>query len=132
MGKLRPQDFADLDREYAAKGWPTINPFRRDYCYQPVETGVHVCDQHPDGDNAMTAANIATSSAESAGELFERAKAELAATADEPHDLIVDLMIGGDIAEDFAMTRQMLVRFQDLSTALHPSETAQRREGDRG
>lgn len=104
----------DLDREYRAKGWPTIDPRKPDYCYQPCENGLHVCGFHPDGLNFLTVANIRTPNAEAAKGLFERARLECCAEDGEPVDLIVDLQIEGECDRDFPMTRQMLERLQSL------------------
>lgn len=39
--------------------------------------------------------------------LFDRLKAEFEASDDEPRDLVVDLVVDGDIDRDFTMTREM-------------------------
>lgn len=105
----------DIYAEYDAEGWPSIDPRSPDYCYQTCVTGVHVCGHHPDGMNCLTIANFPRRTAREARALFEAAKAECAVTAGEPDDFIVDLMIGGDIAEDFPMSRQMLTRLSALA-----------------
>lgn len=107
----------DIYAEYDAKGWPSIDPRSPRYCYQPCWTGVHVCGQHPDGDNCLTALNLPTRGTAEAVALFERAKAELAEAEDGESDFIVDLVINGDIDRDFRMNRQMLDRLKALSAA---------------
>lgn len=102
----------ELDREYRAKGWPTIDPRKADYCYQPCENGLHVCGFHPDDVNCLTVATVVTADAASAKVLFEAAKAECASAEGEPDDFIVDLMTDGDCEADFPMARQMLARLQ--------------------
>lgn len=99
-----------LYEEYAAKGWPTINPRSPDYCYQPCRFGLHVCGYHPDGMNCLTIANLPVRNAAEARALFDRAKAELAAADGEDADFVVDLQIDHDHEEDFMMNRQMLNR----------------------
>lgn len=98
-----------LYAEYAAKGWPSIDPRSRDYCYQPCRFGLHVCGHHPDGVNCLTVANIQTLTREEAIALFKRANAELAAT-EEDADFVVDLQLDYDCEADFMMNRQMLDR----------------------
>lgn len=105
----------DIYAEYDAKGWPSIDPRRADYCYQPCNLGVHVCGQHPDGDNCLTAANYPRRSVSAARSLFDLAKAECAIAPGEPRDLVVDLMVDGDIVDDFLMSRQMLERLTALA-----------------
>jgi hypothetical protein len=100
-----------IDADYAAKGWPSIDPKSKDYCYQPCRFGVHVCGEHPDGENCMTVANITVQTEAEARALFERAKTELAEpTAQDDSDFVVDLQIDDDCSEDFLMNRQMLAR----------------------
>lgn len=101
--------------EYAAKGWPSIDPSSPDYCYRPCKTGVHVCGQHPDGDNCMTVLNLPAPSPAEAIALFSKAKAELAEAENADTDFIVDLMINGDCDCDFPMNRQMLERLRALA-----------------
>lgn len=105
----------ELNREYAAKGWPSIDPRSRDYCYQPCANGLHVCGIHPDEINFLTVANFATPDADSARHLFERAKAECAVSGDEAEDLVVDLQQDDECCEDFCMSRQMLARLGALA-----------------
>ncbi len=102
--------------EYAAKGWPLIDPRSPDYCYQPCENGLHVCGFHPDGNNFLTIANYPTATEEDARVLFERAKAELATPPGEEGDFVIDLQIDGSCGEDFWMNRQMLDRLAALAT----------------
>lgn len=104
----------DLHAEYEAKGWPSIDPRSPRYCYQPCGTGVHVCGQHPDGDNCLTVLNLPARGTAEAVALFDRAKAELAEPDDVESDFIVDLMINGDCDRDFRMNRQMLDRLVSL------------------
>ncbi len=99
-----------LYEEYAAKGWPTIDPRSPDYCYQPCRFGLHVCGHHPDGMNCLTVANVPTPDAATARALFDRAKAELSAVDGDDADFVVDLQIDHDHDEDFMMNRQMLAR----------------------
>lgn len=107
---------ADLNAEYAAKGWPTIDHRKADYCYQPCRFGLHVCGEHPDGMNFLTVANFPTRGSASARELFDRAKAEFAVADGEDGDLVVDLMLNSDCEEDFTMNRQMLDRLRVLAS----------------
>jgi hypothetical protein len=100
----------DLYSEYAAKGWPSVDPRARDYCYRPCRFGLHVCGHHPDGMNCLTIANVPTRSPADAVALFERAKAELAAPEGEDADFVVDLQLDHDCDRDFMMHRQMLDR----------------------
>lgn len=102
-----------LNVEYAAKGWPLIDPRASGYCYQPCDTGVHVCGFHPDGNNFLTIANFKARSAEQAREIFETAKADLAGTK-EDGDFVIDLQIDGSVEGDFYMSRQMLDRLASI------------------
>lgn len=99
-----------MNAEYAAKGWPLIDPRSSGYCYQPCVNGLHVCGFHPDGNNFLTIANIKVRSPAEARVLFERAKAELGEPAGSDGDYVVDLQMEGDCCEDFMMNRQMLDR----------------------
>lgn len=99
-----------LNIEYAAKGWPLIDPRRSDYCYRPCQNGLHVCGFHPDGNNFLTIANVAVRSADEARTLFIRAKEELGLPEGEVGDFVIDLQLDGDCDEDFQMNRQMLDR----------------------
>lgn len=101
--------------EYSAKGWPSIDPRSPDYCYQPCRIGLHVCGQHPDGDNCLTVLNLPTRNKSEAVDLFERAKADLAEPDKSESDFIVDLVIDGDIDRDFRMNRQMLDRLKSIA-----------------
>lgn len=109
MSRDCPQEMA---AEYEAKGWPSIDPYSQDYCYQPCLYGVHVCGPHPDGINCLSEANFPALNEKGARALFAKARAEFEARDGEPDDLIVDLMIDGDILEDFPMSRQMLGRLR--------------------
>lgn len=112
---LRDDLLDDLHAEYVAKGWPTVDHRKPDYCYQPCRTGLHVCGKHPDGMNALSVANFPTRGVRSARELFERAKAECAVPEGDDGDLVVDLMIDHDCDEDFSMNRQMLARLVEIA-----------------
>lgn len=98
-----------LYREYDAKGWPSIDPSSREYCYQPCRFGLHVCGHHPDGMNCLTIANLEVATEAAALDLFARAKAELASTETDA-DFVVDLQINDEHTDDFMMHRQMLDR----------------------
>lgn len=104
-----------LNAEYAAKGWPLIDPRSPDYCYQPCVNGLHVCGLHPDGDNFLTIANLAVRTPQEARALFDRVKVEIACTPGEDGDFVVDLQTDGDCEADFPMNRQMLDRLRILS-----------------
>nr|WP_313425317.1 hypothetical protein [Brevundimonas diminuta] len=103
-----------MNVEYAAKGWPLIDPRSPDYCYQPCENGLHVCGFHPDGNNFLTIANITTRSPQEARALFDRAKAEFAVEPGTEGDFVVDLQQDDGCCEDFQMNRQMLDRLMAL------------------
>lgn len=115
-----------LDTEYRAKGWPTIDPRKSDYCYQPCENGLHVCGFHPDGDNFLTIANVRVRSADEARALFDRAKNELSTPDGEGGDFVIDLQMDGECSEDFMMNRQMLDRLKALSRATSPAEGSEK------
>jgi hypothetical protein len=104
-----------LYEEYAARGWPSIDPRSRDYCYQPCRFGLHVCGEHPDGTNCMSVANFPTKDAATARALFEAAKADLSEPDKDESDFVVDLMVDHDTPEDFRMNRQMLARLSALA-----------------
>ena len=108
-----------LNAEYAAKGWPLIDPRSREYCYQPCTNGLHVCGFHPDGNNFLTIANVRARSADEARALFDRAKAELATHEGEDADFVIDLQMDGECSDDFRMNRQMLDRLTSLAPATH-------------
>ena len=99
-----------INAEYAAKGWPSIDPRSPAYCYRPCRTGLHVCGFHPDDQNFLTIANLPTRDAAAAEALFARAEAELAVAEGEDGDLVIDLQLNGDCERDFSMSRQMLER----------------------
>ena len=99
-----------MNIEYAAKGWPLIDPRSPGYCYQPCENGLHVCGFHPDGNNFLTIANVLVRTEQEARDLFDRAKADLASPDGEDGDFVVDLQIDGGCSDDFRMNRQMLDR----------------------
>ncbi|WP_295228028.1 hypothetical protein [uncultured Brevundimonas sp.] len=113
-----------LNAEYAAKGWPLIDPRSPDYCYQPCENGLHVCGFHPDGNNFLTIANVRVRSADEARALFDRAKAELATPEGDDGDFVIDLQMDGECSEDFQMNRQMLDRLMSLASATHHTGAA--------
>lgn len=102
--------WSSLNVEYAAKGWPSIDPRRSDYCYRPCENGLHVCGFHPDGNNFLTIANVCTVTAAEARRLFDQAKTDLGLAKGEDGDFVIDLQINGECSEDFMMNRQMLGR----------------------
>lgn len=122
MGENKHTAWDRLDAEYRAKGWPTIDPRSPDYCYQPCETGLHVCGLHPDGKNFLTIANFPAATEEGARALFERARSELSTPLGEEGDFVIDLQIDGSCGEDFWMTRQMLDRLAALAKAKGASE----------
>lgn len=95
---------------YAARGWPIVDPWSTNHCYQPCRFGLHVCGEHPDGINALTILNVPVATAALARDLFDRARAELAAEPGQPFDFVVDLQIDHDCDQDFRMNRQMLDR----------------------
>ncbi len=105
----------ELEREYLAKGWPSINPFSRDYCYTPCRFGLHVRGHHPGGMNCLTIANFPTRTAAEAEALFEAAKAELAEPEGKDADFVVDLQLDHDCERDFMMNRQMLSRLEAIA-----------------
>lgn len=107
-----------LEQEYRAKDWPVVNPYSRDYCYQPCRYGVHVCGHHPDGMNCLTIANFPTQTREQAEALFEAAKAECAEPEGEDADFVVDLQLDHDCERDFMMNRQMLERLETIYRAM--------------
>lgn len=86
------------------------NPRKDDYCYQPCQHGLHVCGQHPDGDNFLTIVNLPVRTAEEGQALFNVAKAAFATTSGEPQELVIDRQADFDTHEDFPMSRQMLDR----------------------
>lgn len=92
--------------------------------YDPCRIGLHVCGPD-DEDAAATVLNAPCRTFAEARELFERVKAECQVGADEPHDLVVDLINdnGGnnDVVEDFCMSRQMLARFARLCGVNEPA-----------
>lgn len=104
-----------LDAEYRAKGWSTIDPRKRDYCYQPCRFGIHVCGHHPDGQNCMTILNIPTRTFAEAEALFQTAMADLAEPAGQEADYVVDLQNNYDCERDFMMNRQMIDRLRALT-----------------
>ena len=84
--------------------------------YAPCRSGFHVCGADEDANEFFTEANYPLGPA-NARLLFARAKAECEARNDEPQDFVVDLMRGGDIIEDFPISRQMLARLAALAEA---------------
>jgi hypothetical protein len=78
--------------------------------YRPCRNGIHVCGADEAAYEFFTVANFPRLNEDQARTSFWWAKHEFQAAEGEPTDLVVDLMIGGDIAEDFCMTRQMLDR----------------------
>lgn len=87
-----------------------VNHRKDDYCYQPCRHGLHVCGQHPDGDNFLTIVNLPVMFAADSQALFDAAKALFATTTGEPQELVVDRQTDFDTHEDFPMSRQMLDR----------------------
>lgn len=110
--------------EYAAKGWPSIDPRSPAYCYQPCENGLHVCGLHPDENNFLTIDNFPTAEAESARALFNQARMECCSEKGEPYDFVVDLQQDDDCCEDFTMNRQMLWRLEQLHALGLPANPA--------
>lgn len=106
----------ELNVEYAEKGWPSIDPRSSGYCYQPCDTGIHVCGFHPDGNNFLTIANFKASSAAEARAWFEKAKADLSGTR-EDGDFVIDLQVDSCVEDDFYMSRQMLDRLAAITRA---------------
>lgn len=80
--------------------------------YRPCRTGLHVCGADAEEIEPVTVLNLPATSAEEARRRFALAKAECAQLDGEDPDLVVDLMIAGDIEEDFRMRRQMLQRLE--------------------
>lgn len=76
--------------------------------YDPPDNGVHLCGQHADDEQPYTAASYPMG-ADNARKLFLLAKAA-AETPREEGDFVVDLLIGGDIEDDFWTSRQMWSR----------------------
>lgn len=84
--------------------------------YTPCRSGIHVCGADEDANEFFTQANHPMGPAK-ARVLFSRVKAECEARDGQPTDFVVDLMRGGDIIEDFPISRQMLPRLAALVEA---------------
>lgn len=81
--------------------------------YNPCPNGIHVCGADVAADEFFSEANYPGATIEQ----FSRARAELAAGDDDPMEFVVDMMVAGDIADDFAITRQMLPRLAQICGA---------------
>lgn len=121
LGSYNGDLLDELHREYVAKGWPTVDHRKPDFCYRPCRFGLHVCGEHPDGINALTVANFPTRDEDSALAFFEAARAELAEPEGSDSDLVVDLMTDHDCEETFSMNRQMLDRLAHLAEGFAPT-----------
>lgn len=84
--------------------------------YSPCRSGLHVCGADEDANEFFTEANHPLGPCK-ARVVFSRARDECAAKEGEPCDFVVDLMRGGYIVEDFAISRQMLPRLAGLVAA---------------
>ena len=82
--------------------------------HHPCDNGLHVCGFTRD-DTPLTLVNHAITSEAAALALWERARSELGEQAEA--DVLVDLMVDGNIHDNFWMRRQMLNRLALLVEA---------------
>lgn len=72
--------------------------------YHPCYNGLHVCGQTPDDERPLTLKNVPGITPAR----FTELKAQFGLPADDDFDLVIDLMVKGDIIEDFCIRRQSL------------------------
>jgi hypothetical protein len=82
--------------------------------YRPCETGIHVCGIDDRHNQSFTLLNLPLTPARAA-KAFSQARVELADEGDG--DFVVDMMVDGDIAEDFFIRRQLLPRLAEIVEA---------------
>ncbi|MPR08667.1 hypothetical protein [Microvirga tunisiensis] len=80
--------------------------------YRPCTNGIHICGKDRDEIEPVTVANFPMNSSR-ARRLFKQLAADF---GDTDGDMVVDLMIGGDIEDDFWLRRQMFDRFSQALT----------------
>lgn len=76
--------------------------------YMPCDNGVHLCGQTDDGEQPVTLQNYPFP--HNARHMWQAAKDVAECPYGEPHDFVVDLMIGGDLVDDFCSNRQLWPR----------------------
>ena len=94
--------------------------------YHPCRTGLHVCGADHDANEFFTQANHPPAPS-AARAVFQQARDELGQPEGQLFDFVVDLMIDGDIADDFTISRQMLARLAAMATP--PVRSAERAKG---
>lgn len=81
--------------------------------YHPCRTGIHICGVDDEANEFFSEANYPLRSPHVARLTFSVAKVCRSRQGD-PQDFVVDLMIDGDIIEDFYCSRQMLNRIATI------------------
>lgn len=86
---------------------------QREQAYRPCHNGIHICGKDHDEVEPVTVANFPMIPSQ-ARRIFQQVAADF---GDTDGDMVVDLVIGGDIEDDFWLRRQMLDRLSQTLTA---------------